>query len=492
LRIQGPDTGIEPTACEHYPGDPPDYTLMPDAFDASAIAVVDDNGAGWTVRIDNNELWGWPWAAVTTSNVYGLTVQHNHIHHNRRQARAEGCRPYGMGYGVVTWNSGHTVIEANLFDHNRHDIASDGRLGNTYEARYNLVLNGAVQHSFDVHRNPEDGSTLAGTLFYVHHNTFLQSHKPAFRIRAIPEIAACVWANEFRHIYEDDAANQVNHYGRLFVWDNRVNVNHFPAWFVSFSGASFWRMRRFDSLPMSSLLFGDFDADGTTDAFSTSGGQWRLSRGARLEWEDLTTSEAPLSMLRVGDFNGDGYADVFRKNDSKWQVSYGGWSAWSLLNTSSTSLSSLGFADFDGDQRTDVFYGDGSTWYVSWGGTSGWSYVNTSEVTAGSLRFADFNGDGRADVFRADGSHWWVSWGGTTAWQMLNTSEATLSSLGFGDFDGDGRADVFRASGSHWYISRSGTTAWEWLNTSSLTMQSLIIGDFNGDRRADVLSRQDP
>ena len=212
LRLRGPDTNIAPADCGGH--------------DTRAIGVEDYNTLrNWVVRIDNNELWGWPGAAVEDRNVRGLRVDHNHIHHNRRQVRKTGCKSYGLGYGVVV-SLGQALIDGNIFDHNRHDIASDGSPGSEYEARYNLVLNGPLQHSFDVHGGADrkDGTDIAGTLFRVHHNTFLQDSKPAFRIRGIPQTGAYVWQNEFRHTSESDAANQVNAGGNFFLFDNRTSV----------------------------------------------------------------------------------------------------------------------------------------------------------------------------------------------------------------------------------------------------------------------------
>ena len=74
----------------------------------------------------------------------------------RGQASLERQRPFperqqparpGIRFDVV----GSVTIEANVFDHNRHDIASDGSPGAHYTATYNLVLDGAVEQSFDVH-----------------------------------------------------------------------------------------------------------------------------------------------------------------------------------------------------------------------------------------------------------------------------------------------------------------------------------------------------
>lgn len=483
LRLRGPDTEIAPTVGPYCGG-----------ADARGIAVEADTPVQWSVNIDNNELWGWPSSAVSSSNVMGTWVHHNHIHHNRRQMTRSGCRAYGLGYGVVVSNSGYAVIEANCFDHNRHDIACDGRPGTAYEARYNLVLGGPVQHSFDVHGGADrgDGTDIAGTFFYVHHNTFLQSDKPAFRIRGVPSVGAFVTANEFRHSSASDAANQVNASGAFYLYGNAVGVDRFPAWFISFAGRSYWSFRMFEPRSTRAVAYGDFDGNGTTDAFAVTNGQWQISDGARSPWRVINGSSIPLSSLRFGDFDGDRRTDVFYTNGSIWYVSYAGTSAWTAINASSAALGDLGFGDFNGDGRTDVFYANGSRWYVSWSGTSLWQQVNTSAVRASTMRFCDFDGDGRCDVFRTDGSTWYLCYAASSAWTAVNHSTIALSDLAFADFDGDRRTDVFYANGSAWYVSSGATTAWQFLNTSTQTLSTLAFGDFNGDRRADVLSIQHP
>jgi hypothetical protein len=480
LRLRGPDTGIEPGDC----GD----------NDATGIEVAADTWSIWFVRVDNNELWGWPNSAVGTRNVWGVQVTHSHIHHNRRQVRRSGCRAYGLGYGVCVSTSGHALIEANLFDHNRHDIACDGAPGTAYEARYNLILPGGVQHSFDVHGGADrrDGTDIAGTLFWVHHNTFLQSDKPAFRIRGVPIAEARVWGNEFRHGSAGDAADQTNASGNFLRYDNLTGVNRLPGWFVSFSGSSFWRFRRFDGTSMAAVHLADFDGDRCADAFRSSGGSWQVSRKASSAWETINGSSAPASSLRFGDFDGDGRTDVFRTNNGAWQVSFGGTGFWTTINGSSVALGSLGFADFNGDRRTDVFYGNGSRWYVSWSGTSAWTQINVANNVASGLAFADLNGDRRADVFWTDGATWRVSWSGTSMWQAINSAAAPLASLALADFDGDGRADVFHADGARWRVSWSGTSYWHEVQQSSLPTSALRFADVNGDGKADVLSTQSP
>jgi len=116
------------------------------------------------LEVDNCELRGWAWAAVMTMECPGVKVRHNYIHHN--QARGEG-----YGYNIY---GGQALVEANLFDWNRHDISGGGYAGEQYEARYNIILgNGdaiGAAH-FDVHQD-EKGGSFAGEKYPMHHNTF--------------------------------------------------------------------------------------------------------------------------------------------------------------------------------------------------------------------------------------------------------------------------------------------------------------------------------
>jgi len=91
-------------------------------------------------------------------------VMHNHLHHNRR---------YSMGYGVATYSLGIDrgavpIIEGNLFDWNRHAIATAGQAFDYYIARGNLVGDNATHYPFDVH---EEGGG-AGEGFLIEENSF--------------------------------------------------------------------------------------------------------------------------------------------------------------------------------------------------------------------------------------------------------------------------------------------------------------------------------
>jgi len=120
---------------------------------------------------DNCEVYGWSYVGVGLWCDKGRGhVHHCHIHHNQR---------YGLGYGVSALCN-DALIEANHFDYGRHYIASSGKPGCAYEARYNLFGEHATRHMVDMHggRDREDGTTVAGDWVHVHHNTFMKALSP--------------------------------------------------------------------------------------------------------------------------------------------------------------------------------------------------------------------------------------------------------------------------------------------------------------------------
>jgi hypothetical protein len=491
LRLRGPDTGLEPAGCGG--GDP------------MGIWLYSETPVNWPLLIDNNELWGWPRSAIDITSVAGVHVRHNHIHHNRRYLRdRKGCADYNFGYGVAAGGASDVLVDANLFDHNCHHITSDGKPGARYTARYNVCANGTIGHAFDVHGGadrredflaerqswqPNDHPNLAGEWFWVQHNTFLQADEWGFEIRGLPRIGAFVYDNAFWHSDPSEAIVQTNASGNMFIERNRT-IGRSPCWFVSTSADSFWRLRRFTSMPVTKTMFADFDGDRRTDAFASYGGIWYLSRAALGDWETINTSTIDPANLRFGDFNGDGRTDVFKSNGSVWEFSLSGTSTWKYLNTQNVPLAKLAFGDFDGDHRTDVFYADGAHWYVSYAGVSDFVFLNTSHITVESLRFAHFNRDGRTDVFYSDGSNWFVSFAGTGPWVHMNWSPVPLSELAFADFDGDNRTDVFYGDGTRWWTSSAAVGPAFPRQHSDFRTPSLGFGDFNGDGKADVLSMQ--
>ncbi|RAU37869.1 hypothetical protein DBY73_004590 [Enterobacter sp. RIT418] len=116
------------------------------------------------IEVDNMELWGWPWAAVSVKTSSNVRVHHSYIHDNIKSE---------LGYGVVVQNGNATAeVACNVFNSNRHSIAGSGKSGEGYAAHHNLVLNGGgrgAYHQFDMHKYQSAG---AGAFMEVTQNWF--------------------------------------------------------------------------------------------------------------------------------------------------------------------------------------------------------------------------------------------------------------------------------------------------------------------------------
>ncbi len=174
------------------------------------------------LEVDNCEISAWPYTGIA---VYGTNayIHHNYIHH---------CLQTGYGYGVMLGGAvSESVIEANIFDYNRHSIASSGGTNSNYEACFNLVLEhcnvycGSSSHSFDVHR--WTGTDYAGGTTYIHHNTFKTPW--AVNLRGIPYTGAWICNN---WLYYSSAAHTIRQedYPDGGTWGNMdVYINIFTT-----------------------------------------------------------------------------------------------------------------------------------------------------------------------------------------------------------------------------------------------------------------------
>ncbi|HUS73177.1 MAG TPA: right-handed parallel beta-helix repeat-containing protein [Sedimentisphaerales bacterium] len=169
------------------------------------------------LEVDNCELWAWSHAAVFLKRGASKAhIHHNYIHHNQRS---------GLGYGVCLDQS-DALIEANLFDWCRHHIAGTGRPGTSYEARYNVVLENANGHSFDMHggRDRKDGTDIAGDSIKIHHNKFKATSVPAIVIRGRPTQSTEIHHNRFLHADRGKAVRQTNAVGNMNVYRNQFTA----------------------------------------------------------------------------------------------------------------------------------------------------------------------------------------------------------------------------------------------------------------------------
>lgn len=117
------------------------------------------------IEVDNSEIYGWPWAAVSVKASRQARIHHNHIHHNIKS---------GLGYGVVVQNGRTSAdIACNVFHFNRHAVAGSGQAGERYEVHHNLVRPGGgrdAYHQVDMHAYPN--TTQAGAFLDIHDNWF--------------------------------------------------------------------------------------------------------------------------------------------------------------------------------------------------------------------------------------------------------------------------------------------------------------------------------
>jgi hypothetical protein len=126
------------------------------------------------------------------------------------------------------------------------------------------------------------------------------------------------------------------------------------------------------------VMFDDFDANGSVDLLTTSGGSWSLSR-----WNgsgfSLSSTGTPVdlstSLAVPADINGDGLPDlVYYRTDLK--------GVYTRLNTGTSGL--VTFAS-----TATRAYSPPQALVALWGNNS---------IPASAIRHMDFNGDGREDV----------------------------------------------------------------------------------------------
>lgn len=522
LRLRGPDHHEEVPygGGKGYPGCI--KVRNPKDFD-SANRGSDSDIAKMNVLIDNNDMWAWPDFCVRSDFVEGVTVAYNHLHHNLRDFNG-----HGAGYGVAVYG-GHVLIEKNIFDHNRHDVACDGHPLSSYTFRNNLVLHGGTHHSIDVHgwretkgdRKDPDGHCIAGKKFVIENNTILQDftwYKSFWAynalIRGVPEEGLWLKNNIFSQHKSvaigqcpdggTDVTNRVYNFvdggfdeqsSRIHVdGSNKFKVDYPNALFVAYGGKDFWTFRKFEKTPIRQMVAGDFNGDGKDDLFYADGSSWYLSDKGKGDFQKINSSSIATSQLRFGDFDGDGKMDVFSTNGSQWKYSQGGKSQWVNLQTSSQPLGSLRFGDFDGDGKTDVFTTSNKEWKYSQGGTSSWIVFGKSDSKLSDLLFGDFNGDRKTDVLWVHDGKWQVSWGAKTNWEVVNRANTSINNIRVGDFDGDGTDDLFKVEGNSgilgtrsWHVSYRCKSVWQHINTSDTDINDLLFGDFNGDKRTDVM-----
>jgi hypothetical protein len=452
---------------------------------------------GHVVYIDHNEIRGWTEAAVVVQMYATLDAElmsdgllfdcaahvqrpaanvhviANYIHHNQLT---------GEGYGVVLIQEGYAEIIGNVFDENRHAIASDGTPSAGYIARNNVVTGTfSGEQAFDMHGTTADPhyGGIGGGQVDISSNTFLRIPDWAFASRG----EACAqesFANNFvvnrnlaqsiewfhpKNSQEQKCQAELHVEKAKYVKHDSScgNMAHAPplsppAWLTLPAGTQFNAPN-----PTNRLGTGDFDGDGYDDLFLATGAGWYYSPSGATEWRFLSGHTERLDKLLLGDFDGDGRTDVLSKIGDQWFISWGGLSDWELFNQldkSQDAVSEYAVGHFVSPQSTDLFHANGHNWFISAGGRAAFSEINTSSYRIANLRFGDFDGDGKTDVLGFEAGRWRISSGAASAWstQPLNPNQLSTSvaDLVVGDFDGDGQPDI--AQGTRY--SSAGRSPW--------------------------------
>lgn len=134
---------------------------------------------GKNIKILNCEIYNWSHAGIYIYEGATVKVANCYIYKNQR---------IGLGYGILV--QGKAEIYNNIFDYNRHAIASSGKSTASYHAHHNICLkNSTIQsHIFDVHGGVDrkDGTNIAGEKFEVNDNIFfVENNYEVFRIRGV-------------------------------------------------------------------------------------------------------------------------------------------------------------------------------------------------------------------------------------------------------------------------------------------------------------------
>ncbi len=154
------------------------------------------------LEVDNCELAGWSHSSIFLKDGKNHHVHHNFIHHNQYN---------GLGYGI-SHVTAYSLIECNLFNHNRHSIAATGSPDSGYEARHNIEMGVSLSHCFDMHggRDRGDGTDIAGKWINVHHNTF-RCPEAAVVIRGVPTEGATIYNNWFHQNPDKQSVRSSDH-----------------------------------------------------------------------------------------------------------------------------------------------------------------------------------------------------------------------------------------------------------------------------------------
>lgn len=517
FRIEGPDWGYQ---------------------DIDQTGVLIDACIG--VEISNMEFAGWGGGAIGVEDLYDderaketnrdegritapsqVKIVGSFFHHNQHPSSGT----HAAGYGVVLGDGAWAHISSNVFDFNRHAVATNGYAGG-YTAQRNLVLKGGgyhgrwyseFTHQFDVHGTDHCTAwlygigTLAALLTIAVLTVGAAALNPIFgaivgAVLALGFIIGQIiyWASDKDSIYNcgyggfkmeyvenafqyhKGAAVSIRGAPRQGATFNRnifahsgiyqTNVTKYLPWTdYAILAASPLNIAVFDDNVTGEDSYGDygvcdFDGDGIDDLFLATRATWWYSSGGDMHWSYLNAKSERLADVRLGYFDDDLRCDVLAETGGAWRYVSGGYGDWNPLGQFGESLGNVALGRFD-VSSTDA----GSQ--------------ATKRTTHALRRAANGQWEARSLFPRPGWPAGWTSSyviadaNGNPATQHLQSSSKPFDRLTFGDFTGDGVTDVGAIDGGKFHISRSALGTWELWNASitsplgDVEITNIDIGD---------------
>lgn len=399
------------------------------------------------------------------------------------------------GYGVSLGDGAWAKIYRNLFDYNRHSIATTGNVGG-YEAAENLVLKGGgyhgtyfntYTHQFDVHGTgctvSDDLCGSAGWQFWYKKNTFQYLNGPSIKIRGhvrrSADFSGNVFAKDDRDSWDTDptgAAIVVRTYDDIHLGDdNLTSTDDWGKYHVC-----------------------DVDADGVDDLLLTTGATWWFSSMGEFPWTYLNTQTFRGDQVKVGELDATPGCDVIVQDSETWRLFSGGRGDGIMLGVFGVKLKDVAFGrfglpkpgiDFSGSEMLIFRRGNNGDWESGQlSRPNRWRLLRTTpspSLALSDLRFADFTGDGLTDVMALVNGYWAISEGGTQGFKPWNPGLSdALGGLYVADIDADRQYDVLKLDRrwepefsqfnvarrwtltQQWYVSRNGQTDWQPLGSA--------------------------